>query len=97
MPQEARRPRSWLIFDVRQKAAAKDFRDSKGSGVPLMSKKQFSAESGVYRDAHRSGEGAWRLPEITGIRGKSVDAAYGQAPNQAPEPTPTAVMPRANE
>ena len=62
-----------------------------------MSKKQFSPESGVYRDAHHSGEGAWRLPEIAGIRGRSVDAAYVQAPNKAPEPTPTSVTPPANE
>ena len=61
-----------------------------------MSKKQFSAESGVYRDAHHSGEGAWRLPEITGIHGRSVDAAYIQAPNKAPEPTTTAVTSPAN-
>ena len=62
-----------------------------------MSKKQFSPESGVYRDADHSGEGAWRLPEITGVRGRSVDAAYVQAPNKTPEPTPTSVTPRAIE
>src|SRR2546423_3414121 len=97
MSQESRRPWAWLIFDVRQKAGARDTRDASGCSVVVWSTDQFSLESGVYRDAHHLGEGAWRLPEIAGIRGRSVDAAYVQAPNKTPEPTPTSVMPRADE
>ena len=92
MPQESRRPWAWLIFDVgRAMRHSIEF-------LEFLSDRPAS----MCSDRKRSGLAAdvlmkpKRFATISSLQSSKV-LIRAKKPNKAPEPTPTSVMPPANE